>query len=787
MKVIFSWLNEYIEEKLDFKTVCNQLSRIGFSVDDVVNLGVNAEGVIVGEILKIEKHPNADRLSLCEVNTGDKIHRVVCGAKNIAVGQKVPLATVGAKLPGGVLKKAKIRGLESEGMICSASELGLEGYDSSGIMVLDNDVEIGRDIREIFKEDYVFELEITPNLAYCLSHYSLARELSVFFGYTLKEFKVNEYKGLKNDFNIKIETDNCYKYLGVVVKNIKNKETPDYIKTRLKQLGLNPKNNLLVDVSNYVMYEIGQPNHIFDLNNIEGGEIIVRQAKKDEIIKTLDEKDYKLNEDIMVIADSKKPVAVAGVIGGYYSSVNNSTESILIEVANFNPAAVRKAAKYMNIKTDSSYRFERGIDYKIQELCAFRIIDIIKSQNDDIEIESFVVNEHQKINDRFVKIDYDKINRILGTSLSINKMEEVLKKFDPEFKSDELKVPSYRLDITNIWDVAEEVARYIGYDIIESKTTMSVMVSKDDPYYTLRNRLSQIISAFGFSEAYNYDLVSGKDIENTGLKLDEAVRVKNPLSKEFEYLKPSLVIGLLKNLAYNINRGLKSIKLYEFATVFNNKKPYEKRVISGLMAGFVDEIEWWKERENKIDFFYLKTVVNYIMDNFDSMTLRKPENVPYFLIDNMTLDIYFRGNKIGFMGLVADGVLERFDIKEKDVYYFEFDMDKMIENMKFDFINTIRKAKPVSNYQYGIRDLSVVVDEKIEYEQLYNEIKKTPDLIDTRLIDVYKGKNIEEGKRSFTFRFVFSSTEKTFTDEELNSRMIDIYNRLNKKFSAKLR
>jgi len=786
MKVLYSWLCEYLNNPPDFDSLISNITKIGFSVDDVKKIGVDAEGVVTAKVLKKEKHPNADKLSLCEVSDGSNAYTVVCGAKNVEAGQVVPLALAGAKLGGGVLKKAKIRGVESNGMICSAQELGLE-ENSEGIMVLDPKTPLGLDIKKIYNPDYVFELEITPNLAYCLSHYSLARELSIFCGYDLKEIKIPDFTAGKDNFEIKIETDNCLRYCGIIIRNIKNTQTPDFISQRLKKIGVNPKNNILIDVSNYVMFEFGQPTHCFDLNNVERG-IIVRNARAGEKIKALDSNEYELKEDVTVIADLKKPLAVAGVIGGYYSSINEKTSDILIEIANFKPSAVRKSSKYLNIKTDSSYRFERGVDFNLVEIVSKRMVEIIKSSNPDCLISFYGDVKRADKETKIIDIDADKINSILGTKISREEMTKVFKKIDESFDGIKFKVPSYRSDIESIWDLAEEVARYLGYEIIESKTDMKVMKSNTDPYLVLKNRFLQKISVFGFNEALNYDLVSEKDITNLGFDIKNSIKLANPLSKEFEFLRPSLLVSLLKNLRYNLNRGIKSLKICEFGTVFENRagKPYENRRFAGIISGIKDEWEYWKEKEESMDYFYLKTVVNHLLSDFESLKINGKSEEKY-MVEDVSSEVFLNGKKTGFFGMLNPEINKLFDVKADKIFYFDFDFDTLCSSYKTDFASMAKKPKSVSQFQYGIRDLSFIVDKKYAYRDIYESISKTKDLLDLRLIDVYEGERIEKGKKSFTFRFIFSSMEKTFTDEELNKKIEEVIKVLSDSFGAKLR
>ena len=788
MKISYNWLCEYLKEKPDFNKIVENLTRIGFSVDDIVIIGADADNVVTAKVLKKEKHPNADRLSVCEVYDGSSNYTVVCGAPNVDEGQIVPFARVGARLKNVILKKARIRGVESNGMICSGAEIGIE-EESDGIMVLPSNTPLGVDIKNIFPQDYIFELEITPNLSYCLSHYALARELSIFYGYKLNKIEVSN-PILKNisDFPVKIETENCFRYIGVIVKGVKNFKTPSFIYERLKKVGLNPKDNILIDVSNYVMFEIGQPTHCFDLKNLSG-EVRIRMAFDKELIKALDGNDYKLSKDVMVISDKEKPVAIAGVIGGWWSSVNPNTTDIFIEVANFKPEIVRKASKYLNIRTDSSYRFERGVDIEICDFAAKRMIDLIKINNPDIEVSMFKDLWNFDNSKKTVKVDYKKINLILGTSISKDKIDEVLKRIDTSYDEKIFTVPSYRKDIENIWDLSEEVARYLGYDVIESKPIEKITSSNKDSYILLKDRIILNSKVFGVNEVINYDLVSEKDISSIGLDPKNCIKLDNPLSKEFEYLRPDIIISLLKNARHNLNRGVKSIKIFEFGTEFSKDRarPVEKRKLSGIMCGLKEEILNWNTKEEKIDFFYIKSFMANIL-GFLNPEFIKSDKVPIYMVDDLTMSIYVFNKNVGFLGMLNPDILKIYDISKIDsLFYFNLDMDLLSLLYKADFISTIRKPKMPSPFPYGIRDLSFIINKKYSYQEIYDVLKKFDDIVEIRLIDVYEDEKIGKDNKSFTFRFYFSSYQKTFTDEELNKKIEKIFVLLQNNFSVKLR
>ncbi|MCK5107035.1 MAG: phenylalanine--tRNA ligase subunit beta, partial [Elusimicrobiales bacterium] len=528
--------------------------RIGFVVEDIQKTGASFKGVVTGEILEIEKHPNADRLSLCQVNVGDDNFKVVCGAQNIEVGQKITFAPVGAELGGEKLKKAKIRGVESSGMICSVKELGVEGPCNGGILVLPKGTPVGIDAKTLFeKEDFILDFEILPNQSYGLSHMALARELCSFYNLPFKPLKTNEFKAAEGKaVSIEIENaEDCSRYSAIVLKNVQAVETPDWIKSRLKAMDTNPKNNLLIDVSNYVMFEIGQPTHCFDLDKLSGQKIKVGCSKEGETLKTLDNRDLKLSENFLVIADNEKPIALAGIIGGSATAVSRDTKNILIESACFEPSLIKKTSRLTGIKTESSYRFERGADIEITLQGAKRIAQIITDACPKAAVE--VINDAYPAGYRpkVIEVRPDRINAILGTDLSDADIFNSLKAVQPNLKDSkpwQFQVPSYRRDIQDVCDAAEETGRFMGYDIIPSKSEMKMMKASVTSSFMLVSDLQNKFSNLGFSEVYNYDFISSKEIKNCSLKEDDCVDIKNPLSLEYQFLRTSLVCGLLKTL-----------------------------------------------------------------------------------------------------------------------------------------------------------------------------------------------------------------------------------------------
>jgi len=793
MKIQHSWLMDFIGAPLSVEELAAKLTRLGFNIEGIKKTGASFSGVVAGQILTIEKHPNADKLSLCEVDDGSAVTKVVCGAKNIAVGQKIPFARVGAVLSGETLKKARIRGVESEGMICSAGELGLEGYDNSGILVLPENVPLGADAAALFaKPDCVLEVEITPNLAYCLSHYALARELCVFYGLPFKKPDVPELPAA-GPAPIKIEAPElCRRYTGIVVENLAAVKTPEWMADRLRAMGSNPKNNILIDVSNYVMYELGQPTHCFDLAKLAGPEILVRPARAGETLKSLDNQELKLDAAMLVIADRDRPAALAGVIGGLDSAVSDSTRAVLIESASFNSSAVRLSSKKTGVKTESSYRFERGTDPELTVFAARRMAQLIIEASPGAKISMVTDAYPSKRPPRVIEVRPERINAILGAGIAEKDIFACLKAIQPELKDAlpwQFSVPSYRADIESVWDLAEEAARYIGYDIIPARSGMPVMLASATPAFETTMELRNRLAGLGFSEVYNYDFIALKDFRNCLLNEEEAVGLKNPLSTDFQFMRTAMVAGVLKTLKFNLNRGRTSVSIFEVGDVFRKtaKGHCEETMFAGLMYGPFPAEEFWRGGSAPTDLYHLKGVMSRLFSGYGGFRFEKAKNPPAYFHPDASLEMKLGNSPAGFLGLLNPMAAMNSDLKDNQIYYFELPLKAPAAAYKPEFCARLAAVKPVSAFPGAWRDLSVVIEDKFEWGEIEKEIARAPDLAAVKLIDVYKGKSIGENLKSITVRFVFSSMEKTLTDTEINAHISAILLKLSLNFGAKLR
>ncbi|MFA6435137.1 MAG: phenylalanine--tRNA ligase subunit beta [Elusimicrobiales bacterium] len=794
MKIQYSWLMDFIGAPLGVEELIVKLTRLGFNIEEVKKTGAAFSGVVAGRILTIGKHPNADKLSLCEVSDGAAVTRVVCGAKNIAVGQKILFARVGAVLAEGTLKKAKIRGVESEGMICSAGELGLEGYDDSGILVLPENTPLGVDAASLFaRPDCVLEVEITPNLAYCLSHYALARELCAFYNLPFKKPSVPEFAAGGSAVPVTIEDPKlCPRYTGIVMENVAAAKTPEWLAGRLRAMGSNPKNNILIDVSNYVMYELGQPAHCFDLARLAGPEIAARRAAPGETLRSLDGQELKLDPDMLVIADRERPAALAGVIGGLPSAVSQDTTAVLIESASFNPSAVRLSSRKSGVRTESSYRFERGTDPELTLYAARRMAQIILEAVPGAKVTQVTDNYPVKYQPRVVEVRPERVNAILGAEISGKDMFACLRAIQPDLAETVLwrfSVPSYRRDIESVWDIAEEAARFVGYDVIPAKSGMPMMRAVPSPGYEVTAELKDRLAGLGFSEVYNYDFISLKDFRNCLLNEEEAVPLKNPLSADYQFLRTAMVAGALKSLKYNLNHGRTSVSIFETGNIFRKteKGHCEETMCAGLMYGAFPAAEFWRGGSASADFYHLKGVMSAVFSGYGGFRFEKPAAPPPYFHPGAVLEMKLGGSRAGFMGLINPMTARNGDFKDNQICYFELPLKALVAAYKPEFWARSVQVRPVSAFPNTWRDLAVVMEDKFEWADIEKGIAKAPDLADVKLIDVYKGKSIGENLKSLTIRLTFSSMEHTLTDAEINAHISAILLKLSLNFGAKIR
>ncbi len=798
MKISLNWLKNYIDiSSFSVLELKNTLTNAGLEVESIEEVGKSLEGFVVGEVISKENHPNADKLSICKVNDGKEIHQVICGAPNVEAGQKIVFAPIGVIIPGTgeKLKKAKIRGVESFGMICSEKELGL-GEDHTGILVLDNSAKVGTPLIEYLGlDDYVLEIGITPNRPDALSHIGIARELSAITKkkFVLPKIDFDESEdSIHNYLRVIIENEkDCPRYCARMVRNVRVKESPNWLKNYLMNVGIRPINNV-VDVSNFVMLEMGQPLHTFDAKLVEGGKIIVKNADNNERFVTLDGKERILDSSMLMICDAKKKIAIAGVMGGANSEITETTKDVIIESAYFNPKSIRRTSKKLGLSSESSYRFERGVDYKNTLIAANRAAQLIAELTGGEIIGGYIDENPVMFDDVTVELRISRTNKILGIELTRDDIADILQRLGIQVQKSNgdvliCVIPSFRPDLTREIDLIEEVARIYGYDRIPGDSRVSFEISINKIQQRLDDKIRDILSGYGLYEVINNTLLSEDEANFDGLK---RVKILNPISQELSSLRPSLIPGMLKTVSLNHRFGEFDLQLFEIGRVMVSKKDIVEKVddyveleklgicITGKL---VDKN--WKENAIQSDIFYLKGLVEALLeklslDNVSFSSYYANENEFY----SIEIKIYVDKTYIGSLYKMNDKYLMKFDI-EKPVFTAELDLGliKSIPKKQVEF-------KRLSNFPKVERDISFFVNNDIPYENIEQVIWKASDklLINVYLFDLYFDPK-KSDKKSLALRLEFQSYEKTLTAEEVENRVNRIISALEKEFHAELR
>ena len=782
MKISLNWLKEFVDIDVSVDELAYRLTMAGMETAAVKNVSVD-KNVVVAKILSVEKHPNADKLSVCEVTDGQNNYKIVCGAKNIKAGDIVPLAKIGAKLPAGEIKKAVLRGVESQGMLCSPVEIKA-GDDASGIFILPVKAKVGLSLEEYLNNDQSIDTVITINRGDCLSVFGLAREVAAVFNKKIKK-EIKDY-GIKtkNIFPVEIKNpEKCPRYTGFIIKNVKVEPSPEWLIDRLINYGLRPINNV-VDITNYILLEYGQPMHAFDIDKLKN-KIIVRNAKSQEKISALDNNEYLLDDEMLIIADENQPVALAGVIGGTPTSVTAATKNIFLEAACFDPISTRKTSRKLAISTDSSYRFIRGIDIKnvpnigmlaaqmIREICGGEIVegavDIYPTPSEPVKIE----------------LDTNRVNKILGAEISIDEIKNILTRLGfiysllPTRHSLFVTVPSHRNDVKDEIDLVEEIARIYGYNNIKTNDRISFRtnISDTDKMEQLICRIKDIAVSAGFFETISYNFVSKEELLKLKLK-ESKWEIKNPVSQEEPFLTTSFIPQMIKNAAGNFNRGKKDIKIFEIGRAFLEK---EKTFFSGVAAGQLSG--WWKEKAPDVDFYFLKGFIENVFNGLgiSCYQFEKSDNETFH--KNQSVEIKISAQTVGHFGLLAPDIKNELDLKT-DLYVFEIVLDELA-----DFTDFGKKYVPIPKYPSVERDLAIEVSQNFSAGEITDVIKKSgADMLSgIKLFDFYEGEQIKEGHKSLACRMTFINKERTLRDEEVNAAIKKIISQLEKVFKAKIR
>ncbi len=813
MKISYSWLKDYLPCDLSPEKMGEVLTAIGLEVEAIEPVEVipgGLKGVVVGEVLTREKHPDADRLSITTVNLGEgEPVQIVCGAPNVAAGQKVLVATVGATLypksgESFVIKKSKIRGAESHGMICAEDELGL-GESHDGIMVLDAAAVPGTPAATFLniETDFTLEIGLTPNRTDAFSHFGVARDLKAALknmegGLNLQTNLIlpktkSLTAGANGNITIEVtDTADCPRYAGIVVKGLKVGESPKWLRDRLNTIGVSPINNV-VDITNYIQHEIGPPLHAFDLSKVSGNKIVVRRGKQNEKFVTLDGVERELNETDLMICNATEPMCIAGVFGGKDSGVADSTTEIFLESAYFNPVVVRKTARHHALHTDASFRFERGADVEkvvfaleraalmLEEICGGKI---------DGGLVDYYPNKLAKAE---VLFSYKNATRLIGQEIPKERIKSILNDLEIEIASendDQLKlvIPHYRADVTREADVIEDILRIYGFDNIAFPTSLhsSISYAPKPDREKIQHRVSDMLAARGFNEIMGMSLTKAKyaSIVNDDFISDEtAVKLLNPLSQDLGIMRQSLLFGGLESIELNQNHKNPDLKLYEFGKVYHKAgDAYKEKYQMGIWLTGARQPESWNNANNAVAIHDLKAAVDAVLSaaGIKNAVLNATQSE----IWSEAMSVSVNKKTIVRWGRVAASLRKAFDIKQ-DVYYAEIDWDQLIQVLPK---NNIQYSAP-EKYPAVRRDLSLLMDKQVQFMEIekiaYETERKL--LKEVGLFDVYEGKNLESGKKSYAVSFILQDASKTMTDQQVDATMQKISKALDEKLGAKIR
>ena len=808
MKISYNWLKEFIATDWNVEKTSQLLTDLGLEVEGVLpfeSIKGGLQGVVVGHVLSCEKHPNADKLQLTKVAIGnDTTLQIVCGAPNVTKGIKVAVATIGTTLytPEGeawVIKKGKIRGEESHGMLCSENELGL-GQSHDGILILENDLKEGTPCSNVFNvvRDEVIEIGLTPNRADAMSHFGVARDLKAglkqqgvskeLITPSVMQFSVDNRL---SSIQVKVDTPELApRYSGITISNLTVKESPDWIKNRLKAIGLNPINNV-VDATNYVLHELGQPLHAFDLDKIEGKTIVVKTLKEGTKFTTLDGVERQLSSEDLMICDAKKPLCLAGVFGGQDSGVTEKTSAIFLESAYFNPVSIRKSAKRHGLSTDASFRFERGIDINLVEESLKRAALLIKELAGG-QISSDIVDLYPKKEENYqVFLTFKRIYSLIGEEIPTDTIKSILSSLEIRVNNVTesglgLTIPFYRVDVQREVDVIEEILRVYGYNNIHFSKKINASIAYTDPKadHIIQNKIGDSLAAQGFYEILTNSLTSPKPLEYTqDTDLQQSVSILNPLSNDLSILKTSMLFTGLETVSYNINRKINRLKLFEFGKTYHQieENRIEHKHLSILMTGKKDP-ENWLGSDEKLSFFDLKSVVENILERLGIQKWKISETSS----DLFSEGINYNGRKetLVTFGVLSNKLLKKLDIKQ-EVLYADFNWDAMLESLKKEVV----KFKEIPKFPEVSRDFALLVKNNVTFEQVAQTAKNAEKkyLKEVGLFDVYTGKNLPEGTKSYGVSFVLQDQNATLQEKQIDKIMHKLQSAFERDLEATLR
>ena len=793
MLISLDWLKQYVDIKEDLKELDNALTMIGQEVEAIDIQGKDLDNVVIGHIVEYNRHPNSDKLTLVKVDVGnDEILQIVCGAPNHKLGDKVVVAKIGAVLPGDFkIKKSKIRDVESFGMLCSQVELGI-GEDGDGIIILPEDAPIGEEYRKYLGlDDVVFELEITPNRPDCLSHIGIAREIAAYYGRKVKYPSVTYTEAIDATTTVAKVTiedkERCKRYMGRVIRNITVGESPEWLKKRIRAMGLKPINNI-VDITNFVMFEYNQPMHAFDLDKVANGSITVRAAREGEKIVTLDGVERELNGEL-VIADDEKVTAIAGIIGGIGTEITSETKNVFLEVAYFTPENIRKTGRKLGIITDSSYRNERGTDIEgIPDACERAMALIAEIAGGEI-LDGAIDRYVEKPKKFEIPLSLTKLNKFIGKELSPEIVGKILSNLGLGIKTlsqDTLVItpPTYRGDLTRTADIYEEVIRMYGFENIEAIMPIeNIQAGKKAPNIDLIDNTKEILREIGLQEVINYSFIPKNVLDILNIK-DKVIEIKNPLSEDMSILRPTLMWSLLANIRDNINRNQFDLRLCEVSRVFTPAEELadeDLRICIGLSGR--PERSLWNPKPEAYDFYTIKGYVEKLMEylGISRYKLERSSNSNFH--PGRSAEIKIGNDTIGVFGEIHPDVQEKMEIKRERVYIAEIDLTKCTKYMKGH-----NKYERIVKYPEVTRDLAIVLSKDVLVGNMVENLKRVSPIIEKiNIFDVYEGDKIEANKKSVALSIVLRNKEKTLDEKEITTAIDKILTTISKEYKGEIR
>ena len=809
MRISFNWLKRYIDVKNTPESIADTLTSIGLEVESIDHLGKKYDGFVVGEVLDVQKHPNADRLSVClvRISASSKGDQIVCGAPNVKPGQKVIVGLPGATVPHNqhdqdkkpfVLTKATIRGVESHGMICSEYELGL-GDDKSGIKILEPNVRCGTSLAEYLKaNDVAFELGITPNRSDCLCHIGVARDLAAAVNKKIKQplvhLKENSSSPTKKVLQVKVEnTKDCPRYSARMINNVTVADSPEWLQSLLLTAGIRPINNV-VDVTNFVMLECGQPLHAFDYSTLNGKKIVVKTSHPDQKFTTLDGQEHILDGSELMICDAERPIAMAGVMGGQNSEISTGTTSVVLESAYFSPSSIRRTARKHGFNTDASYRFERGIDPNAVVAASDRAAALIAELSGGEVLSGCLDVYPKKISPKKIALRLKRIGDILGIDIPSVKVKAILQSLGiqiakgPSSGTLQCTVPTFRPDIEQEIDLIEEVARHFGYDNIPNKLTETIAANHTDQSERRVNEIREWCEANGFNEILTNSLIEKSLVEKF---FHNYLKVQNPLSSDHEVLRPSLLPTMLQSVAYNYNHGMERLQFFEIGNIFRESSDqnkttvvdgyYEQNTLGICLSGYANELQWYEKQRNW-DIYDLKGIVLSLLQMLGLDNIHLIYYDASSSLTESTVGIEINNTYVGFIGKCRKEILDAYKI-ENDVYYSELNLEPITHQ------ETTKTYTGFSKFPTVRRDVAFVVDSSILVGDVEKAITQAGGSIiqSVTLFDVFSGSSVGEGKKSIAFSVNLNSSEKTLTEKEIEATVKQIIQSVTSQFDATLR